>query len=72
LVIQINKKDYVFPVDEVGGVYRYDPEDLKQVPSTIESEKGKLLLGMLDIDNRTVACIDADKLAETFEVMLGE
>lgn len=72
LVVQINTKDYVFPVDEVGGVHRYDPEDLKQVPATIEAEKAQLLLGMLDIDNKNVACIDANKLAQTFEVMLGE
>jgi len=72
LVIQINNRVYVFPVDEVGGVYRYDPEDLKQVPSTIELEKADLLLGMLDIDDKRVACIDANKLAQTFEVMLGE
>lgn len=72
LVVQINKKDYVFPVDEVGGVHRYDPEDLKQIPATIETDKAELLLGMLDIDNKNVACIDASKLAQTFEVMLGE
>jgi len=42
------------------------------VPSTIELEKADLLLGMLDIDDRRVACIDANKLAQTFEVMLGE
>ncbi|WP_455220964.1 chemotaxis protein CheW [Kaarinaea lacus] len=72
LVVKINQKDYVFPVDEVGGVHRYDPEDLKQVPSTIEAEKAELLLGMLEIENKNVACIDANKLAQTFEVMLGE
>ena len=72
LVMQINNKDYVFPVDEVGGVHRYDPEDLKQVPVTIEEEKAQLLLGVLDIDGRNVACIEATKLATTFEVTLGE
>lgn len=72
LVVQINKKDYVFPVDEVGGVHRYDPEDLKKVPATIEIEKAELLLGMLEIDSKNVACIDANRLAQAFEVMLSE
>jgi chemotaxis-related protein WspD len=72
LVVKINNEDYVFPVDEVGGVHRYDPDDLKQVPSTIETEKADLLLGMLVIDGKNVACIDANRLAQTFEVMLGE
>ncbi|MCI0507919.1 MAG: chemotaxis protein CheW [Gammaproteobacteria bacterium] len=72
LVVQIDKKDYVFPVDEVGGVHRYDPEDLIQVPATVEAEKAQLLLGILDIDGKNVACIDAYRLAHAFEAMLGE
>ena len=71
LVVQIDDSDYVFPVDEVGGVYRYDPQDLKQVPVTIEAEKAELLLGVLDIEGNKIACIDVDKLAQTFGVMLG-
>ena len=71
LVVQIDDSDYVFPVDEVGGVYRYDPEDLKQVPVTIEAEKAELLLGVLDIEGNKIACIDVNKLAQTFGVMLG-
>jgi chemotaxis-related protein WspD len=72
LAVQINNADYVFPVDEVGGVYRYDPQDLKQVPVTIEPRKAELLLGMLDIKGNNIACIDADKLGQAFEKVLGE
>ena len=71
LVVRINNKDYVFPVDEVGGVFRYNPEDLMQVPATMEAEKSQLLLGLLDVGGKNTACIDANKLAHTFEVMLG-
>jgi len=71
LVVQISDTDYVFPVDEVGGVYRYDPEELKQVPVTIEAEKAQLLLGVLDIAGNKVACIDADKISRAFGVMIG-
>lgn len=72
LAVQINNNQYVFPVDEVGGVYRYDPQDLKQVPVTIEPRNAELLLGMLDIDGVDVACIDADKLGQAFEKAVGE
>lgn len=71
LVVQISDTDYVFPVEEVGGVYRYDPEDLKQVPVTIEADKADLILGVLDIGGNKVACIDTDKLAQAFGVMIG-
>lgn len=71
LVVQISDTDYVFPVDEVGGVYRYDPEDLKQVPVTIEAEKADLLLGVLDIEGNKVACIDTEKLTQAFGVMIS-
>ena len=67
LVVQISDSDYVFPVDEVGGVHRYDPAELKQVPVTIEPEKAALLLGVVDIEGNHVACIDEDKLAFAFE-----
>ena len=66
LVVNINKEDFVFPVDEVGGVYRYASKELTQVPSTIEPDRADLLLGMLEIDDNNVACIDAEKLGRAF------
>lgn len=71
LVVQINESDFVFSVDEVGGVVRYASPDLKQVPATIEAEKAGLLLGMLEIDGNNVACLDAEKLGLAFEGMLN-
>ena len=70
LVVQLNENDFVFPVDEVGGVYRYGDADLKQVPVTIEPEKAMLLLGVLEIDGNHVACINADRLALAFEGLI--
>ncbi|MGD8572022.1 MAG: chemotaxis protein CheW, partial [Gammaproteobacteria bacterium] len=72
LAIKVNDAGYVFPVDEVGGVYRYDPQDLKQVPVTVEPRKAELLLGVLDIKGNNVACIDAARLGQVFEGMSGE
>ena len=71
LLIQIDDVDYVFPVDEVGSVYRYDPEDLKQVPVTIETEKAELLLGVLEIENYKIAYIDVEKLQVGFGAMIS-
>jgi len=72
LVIKLNGSDYVFPVDEVGGVYRYDKNDLLHIPVTIEPEKAALLLGVLEIAGNKVACIDADKLACAFVGVASE
>ncbi len=71
LLVQIKKSDYVFPVDEVGGVYRYDPHELKQVPVTIGASKAELLLGVLDIGENKIACIDVDKLQQGFGAMIN-
>ena len=66
LVVNINKEDFVFPVDEVGGVYRYASKELAQVPATVEPERAGLLLGMLEIEGNNVACIDIEKLGLGF------
>ena len=71
LVVQINDKDYVFPVDEVGGVYRYASSDLKHIPATIEPEKAGLLLGVLLVDGNDVACISAEKLGQALEEVIN-
>lgn len=72
LVVKIKDEDFVFPVDEVGGVYRYAPAELKQVPATVEHEKADLLLGMLEIDGNNVACIDAEKMRLAFKGLNNE
>ena len=72
LAVNINESNYVFPVDEVGGVHRYDRRDLKQVPVTVESNKAQLLLGVLSVNGNNIACIDSDKLAQAFEGSLSE
>lgn len=71
IVVNAEKSEFVFSVDEIGGVYRYDPEELKQVPATVDSSKSRLLLGVININDREVACVDIDKLAQTVEVMVG-
>lgn len=67
IVVHINDNDFVFPVDEVGGVYRYSRSELKQVPATIEADKATLLTGVLQIDGNDVACLDGQKLGLAFE-----
>lgn len=71
LVVRVHDDDFVFPVDEVGGVYRYDPRDMKQIPVSVDSNTASLLNGVLDIEGRDVACIDTDKLAQVLEGMTG-
>ena len=71
LVVKIMEQDYVFPVDEVGGVYRYASSDLKQIPATIDSGKAELLLGVLPVDGKDIACINAEKLGQVLEGMIN-
>ena len=71
VVVKVENSEFVFPVDEVAGVHRYDPDELKPVPATVETVKARLLLGVLNIGNREVACIDVEKLAQTIEELVG-
>ena len=71
LVVKIKEHDYVFPVDEVGGVYRYASSEMKHIPATIESRKADLILGVVSIDGNDVACINSDELGQAMEGMLN-
>jgi chemotaxis-related protein WspD len=51
-----------FFVDEVHGVHRYHPRDLKGVPSTLAKAAATYTVGVLDWKDRTVGCLDDELL----------
>jgi len=72
ILVKINNKEYVFQVDEIGGVFRYAQNDINLITDSV-SEVNKLYLsGSLQIDSKTVSCIDALQLAQGFEGFSGE
>jgi chemotaxis-related protein WspD len=52
-----------FQVDEVHGLHRYHPRDLRSAPATLaKAEKGVYTLGVLSWNNKIVGCLDDELL----------
>jgi chemotaxis-related protein WspD len=49
---------FVFPVDEVLGIHRFNPKDLKEVPSTVAKAQTTYLRGILLWQSKSVGCLD--------------
>lgn len=65
LVMQWNGSRFVFPVDEVHGVQRYHPQELKEVPATLAKNTPNYTHGILSWRNKTVGCLDEELLFYT-------
>jgi chemotaxis-related protein WspD len=49
---------FVLPVDEVLGIYKFDSNQLKRVPSTVGRAQTTYLRGILLWQNKSVGCLD--------------
>jgi chemotaxis-related protein WspD len=53
----------VFPVNEVRGVHRYHPKDLRDVPLTLaKAGAAAYIVGVLPWEGKTVGCMDDELL----------
>jgi chemotaxis-related protein WspD len=63
LLICNRKGDRVaFRVDEVHGLHRYHPRELRDVPATLSKAAGAYIVGLLPWRDRTVGCLDEELL----------
>ena len=58
LVVQNAREQWVFPVDEVYGIFQYDKNFLENVPVTVSKSTANFLKGMLQWEKRLVGLID--------------
>ena len=58
---------FAFPVDEVQGMHRFDPNDLKAVPSTVTKAQTTYLRGVLLWQNKSVGCLDDQLLFDMLD-----
>lgn len=71
LVVLLSDNEYfVFPVDEVGGVYRIDEENLQPVPATLRTN-AELIQGILKEDNRNIALIQVKPMLSYLKERIG-
>ena len=52
----------VFPVDEVHGVHRFDPDQLREPPATLSKSGTSYTKGVLPWHGRLTICLDAELL----------
>jgi chemotaxis-related protein WspD len=58
---------FVFPVDEVHGIHRFDPSVLTPVPSTVPKSQRTYLRGILPWENVSVSYLDDKSLFEVLD-----
>jgi chemotaxis-related protein WspD len=58
---------FVFPVDEVHGIHRFNPNELKEIPSTVAKAQTTYLRGILFWQSKSVGYLDDQLLFD----MLG-
>lgn len=71
LVLTNSGQDFVFPVDEVGGIDRVDESVLEPIPAGLNKDYAELVKGKLDLPSRKTALLDATLLFAAFEAAIG-
>lgn len=62
LVANRNGNRLAFPAEEVYGVVRYHPRELKPVPATLAHAAATFTIGVLPWQDRTVGCLNDELL----------
>lgn len=62
LVINWNAQRLAFPVDEVHGIHRFEPHQLKAAPATVTMATGTYSRGVLSWNQHSVGYLDAELL----------
>ncbi len=71
LVANRNGNRLAFPVDEVFGVHRYHPRELRPAPATLAESTVTYTTGLLPWRERTVGCLDDELLFYTLNKSLA-
>jgi chemotaxis-related protein WspD len=58
---------FVFPVDEVQGIHRFSPKELKEVPATLAKARATFTRGILHWQSKTVGCLDEQLLFDALD-----
>ena len=71
LVVNRDGNRLAFPVDEVHGVHRYLPHELRPVPDTLKKATATFTKGLLPWRDGTVACLDDELLFYSLDKSLA-
>jgi chemotaxis-related protein WspD len=71
LVVNYCEQVLVFPVDEVGGVHRVSAERMDRVPATLPANQAETVLGVTVLDDNHVVILDAHKVFNNLDGIIG-
>jgi chemotaxis-related protein WspD len=66
-----NAGKFVFPVDEVQGLHRFVPAEMRPVPATLAQAASSHMRGVFELGERSVGWLDERSLIATCERSLG-
>jgi len=61
VVVSREGNRFVFAVNEILGVYRISPEDMRDVPATLSRSTRALTRGIFTVDGRNIGLLDEDQ-----------
>jgi chemotaxis-related protein WspD len=71
VVAEWQGKLLTFPVNEVHGIHRYHPEELKEVPATVAKAGSSFTRNIIAWENKFVGCLDEELLFSTLNRSLS-
>ena len=71
VVIEKNGSSWVFPADEIYGVYRYDPDGLQNVPATVSKATATYTKGVFPWREKSVGHLDDELIFYTLNRRIG-
>lgn len=72
IVVHLADEHYVFPVEEIYGVYRFDMTDYQPMPSTVNDNVANSLDGILKLPDRQVSCLNPSHIHSMIEAVMNE
>lgn len=70
LIIKHENNRYAFPVSEVRGIYKYNPDALTSKPSTLSENDSSYIKGVFEIEQLHVGCLDEKLLISALDRMI--
>ncbi len=71
VVIDKGGQRYVFPVDEILGIYRIPLSDLREPPVTLSRSPVTVIEGVFELDQKKIGLLGEDKLINALKRCLG-
>jgi chemotaxis-related protein WspD len=66
LVVNVNGQRFAFPVDDVQGIHRFEPEHLRAPPATVAQASPNFTQGVFRWQDRSIGLLDPAALLATF------